>query len=88
MGGMLATGAMSSLDGSLSRHIATITMLGSGCYGAGSWHSVLKPAVLALSRWGFPGTLAGHLVGGLVGSPVLALLESAFYWRSNMEVGG
>ena len=85
MGGMLAVGAMSQ-QGYLSRRVRSITMMASGCYGAGSWHSVLKPIVLLLSVCGFPGKQAGSLMGALAGTRALALLEGALYWRSNIQV--
>ena len=85
MGGMLATGAL-SLQGHLSRHVRSVTLLGSGCYGAGSWHELLRPLLTVLCWFGFPGKLAGGVVGGLVGTNVLSLVESVFYWRSNTEV--
>lgn len=88
MGGMLATGAL-SLQGYLSRHIESVTMLGSGCFGAGSWHAVLKPLVMVLCHFGFPGRVAGSVVGKLIGTWArLWIIESAFYWRSNTEVRG
>jgi len=83
MGGMLATGAL-SLGGYLSRHIRSLTMLGSGCFGTGSWHSLLKPTVSLLCRFGFPGRIAGSFVSALIGTKMLALVEAAFYWPSNM----
>jgi pimeloyl-ACP methyl ester carboxylesterase len=86
MGGMLATGAM-SLQGALSRHVRSIVMLGSGCFGAGSWHSLLRPFVSVLCWPGFHGVLAGAVVGRLVRTHTLSLVESAFYWRSNTQVG-
>ena len=88
MGGMLATGAL-SLQGYLSRHIRSVTMLGSGCYGAGSFHSYVKPLLLALCLYGFPGGLAGGLVGKLIGtwaSVPLWPIETLFYWTGNTEV--
>ncbi|GBF90704.1 alpha beta hydrolase [Raphidocelis subcapitata] len=85
MGGMLATGAM-SLQGALSRHVRSVVMLGSGCFGAGSWHSVLRPFVSVLCWPGFHGVLAGAIVGPLVRTHALSLVESAFYWRSNTEL--
>lgn len=90
MGGMLATGAL-SLQGYLSRHIRSVTMLGSGCYGAGSFHSYVRPLLLALCLYGFPGGFAGGLVGKLVGTWASAGLwpvETLFYWTSNTEVRG
>ena len=87
MGGMLATGVL-SLQGVVSRHVRSVTMLGSGCFGAGSWHSVLKPLVLVLCYFGFPGHVAGSAIGRLVGTwAQMSLVETAFYWRSNIEVG-
>jgi hypothetical protein len=87
MGGMLATGAL-SLQGFLSRHIRTVTMLGSGCFGAGSWHSALKPLLLGLCVLGFPGGFASGLYSRVVGTwASLWPIETLFYWRSNTEVG-
>ena len=88
MGGMLATGAL-SLQGYLARSIRSVTMLGSGCYGAGSFHSYVKPLLMALCLYGFPGGFAGGVVGRLVGSWASAGLwpvETLFYWTSNTEV--
>ncbi|GBF95977.1 alpha beta hydrolase [Raphidocelis subcapitata] len=85
MGGMLATGAL-SLQGFLSRHIRSVTMLGSGCFGAGSWHSALKPVLLGLCLLGFPGGFASGLYSRLVGTwASLWPIETLFYWRSNTE---
>ena len=44
------TGAL-SLQGYLARSIRSVTMLGSGCYGAGSFHSYVKPLLMALCLW-------------------------------------
>ena len=85
---MLATGAL-SLQGYLARSIRSVTMLGSGCYGAGSFHSYVKPLLMALCLYGFPGGFAGGVVGRLVGSWASAGLwpiETLFYWTSNTEV--
>lgn len=85
MGGMLAVGA-ASLHPKLARAARTITLLGSGCFGAGSWHAALRPLLAALCLLGFPGREAGGLLGAFAGTGAAALLESVFYWRSNMEV--
>lgn len=85
MGGMLATGAL-SLQGYLSRHVRSVTMLGSGCYGAGSWHSWLKPLLLSVCALGFPGGFASSTYSTLIGtwaSP--RVIEFLFYWHSNVE---
>jgi hypothetical protein len=86
MGGMLATGAL-SLQGFLSRHIRSVTMLGSGCFGAGSWHSALKPIVLGLCVRGFPGGLAAGLFSKLIGTwASIKPVEALFYWTGNTDV--
>jgi Zn-dependent protease with chaperone function len=92
MGGMLATGAL-SLQGYLSRHIRSVTMLGSGCYGAGSWYSYLKPLLLAMCVLGFPGGFMSWLfsklfVGTWAGATKVGWpIETLFYWTANTEVG-
>ena len=91
MGGMLATGAL-SLQGYLSRHIRSVTMLGSGCYGAGSWYSYLKPLLLAMCVLGFPGGFMSWLfsklfVGTWAGATKVGWpIETLFYWTANTEV--
>jgi pimeloyl-ACP methyl ester carboxylesterase len=85
MGGMLAVGSL-SLGGDVARAIASLTMVGSGCYGAGSWHAVLGPALRWLLPFGFPGVVAGHIMAPFVGTGLMGLVESIFYWRSNIEV--
>jgi hypothetical protein len=86
MGGMLATGAL-SMQTALAPSVRSITMVGSGCYGAGSWYSLLKPLVLAICLFGFPGDAAGAAIGKLAGTwASLAVAEAMFYWRSNTEV--
>ncbi|KIY96036.1 lipase [Monoraphidium neglectum] len=86
MGGMLATGAL-SMQGPLAQTVRSVVMLGSGCYGAGSWYSLLKPLVLGLCCFGFPGGVAGATIGKLAGTwASLAVMEAVFYWRSNTEV--
>jgi hypothetical protein len=86
MGGMLGTGAL-SLQGYLSRHIRSVTMLGSGCFGAGSWHSALRPLLLALCALGFPAATLGSIYSTLVGTWASVWpIETLLYWRSNLEV--
>lgn len=86
MGGMLAAGAL-SMQGPLAAAIRSVAMLGSGCYGAGAWYALLKPLVLALCYLGFPGGLAGSVIGRLAGTwASVAPAEVLFYWRSNTEV--
>lgn len=81
---MLAVG-LQSQRGKLAGAIRSITMLASGCFGSGSWHSLLKPVINSITRYGFP---AGALLwaASLLTGTAAALLpvEVLFYVPCNM----
>lgn len=86
MGGMLAVGATSrGLDwGSALR---SVTLLSSGCFGAGSWHSYVGPLVRRITALGFH---AGHLVPfatALKGPfrPIAWGVQALFYTHDNVD---
>lgn len=87
MGGMLACGALSSQAPSAAA-FKSVTMLASGCFGTGSWHSWCQGLINMLcTAWGFPAGYACWLLSLLSGSICsLSLFETFFYWRSNMAV--
>jgi hypothetical protein len=62
-------------------------MLGSGCFGAGSWHSALRPLLLALCALGFPAATLGSIYSVLMGTwASIWPIETLLFWRSNIEV--
>lgn len=82
-GGMLAVGLLSQRH-KLAQSLCTITLLASGCFGRGSWHSVLTPVINVLTRYGFPAGLATAAIGALSGTAAALLpLEALFYWPCN-----
>ncbi|GBF87341.1 alpha beta hydrolase [Raphidocelis subcapitata] len=86
MGGMLAVGALSrGLE--CASALRSVTLLASGCFGAGSWHSLVGPGVRAVAAAGFH---AGHVVpfvsrlrGAL--APLAWAVQSLFFVRSNVD---
>ncbi|KAI8462885.1 MAG: Alpha/Beta hydrolase protein [Monoraphidium minutum] len=86
MGGMLAVGALSrGLE--CAAALRSITLLASGCFGAGSWHSLVGPVVRRLTSAGFH---AGHIVpftSGLRGifAPLAWGVQSLFYCHGTVE---
>jgi pimeloyl-ACP methyl ester carboxylesterase len=90
MGGMLAVGALTrGLE--CASALRSVTLLGSGCFGAGSWHAAVAPLLTRVTAAGF---FAGHIVPLLArlrgpGAPVAWLTRSLFYVGANVrpEVG-
>lgn len=81
---MLAVG-LQSQQGKLASAIRSITMLASGCFGSGSWHSVLKPVINGITRYGFPAGAVLWAVSLLTGTAASLLpVEALFYWPCNM----
>lgn len=83
-GGMLAVG-LQSQQHKLAASVRSITMLASGCFGAGSWHSYLKPVINVITRYGFPAGVGCWALSLLSGTAAALLpLEALFYCPSNM----
>lgn len=62
-------------------------MLGSGCFGDGSFHYWLRPLLIALCLFGFPAGFGGAIVGRLIASFVpMWPIAGFFYWPGNTEV--
>ncbi|KIY95495.1 hypothetical protein MNEG_12468, partial [Monoraphidium neglectum] len=86
MGGMLAVGALSrGLE--CASALRSVTLLASGCFGAGSWHSFVGKHVSRLTRAGFH---AGHIVpftAGLRGllAPLAWAVQGLFYVHDNVD---
>jgi len=86
MGGMLAVGAISR-GMECASALRSVTLLASGCFGAGSWHSFVSPFVKAVTVSGF---YAGQIVPfitklrGLLW-PVAWGTEALFYCHENVE---
>lgn len=81
---MLAVG-LQSQQHQLAGAIRSITMLASGCFGKGSWHSLLKPLINRLTAYGFPAGAACWAVGLLTGTAAALLpIEALFYVPCNM----
>ncbi|KAI8464796.1 MAG: Alpha/Beta hydrolase protein [Monoraphidium minutum] len=87
MGGMLGCGLLSQGDSSrYSETLKSLTMYGSGCFGDGSWHSLLKRIVVPVTRMGFPADLACQGMSLLTDKPAaLSVFETLFYWFPNVE---
>lgn len=84
MGGMLAVGLLSQ-QGPFAAALRSVTLLASGCFGRGSWHSILAPLITRLTGYGFPAGLVCAAVGSLVGSAAaLWFVEALFYMPCNM----
>jgi hypothetical protein len=82
-GGMLAVGLLSQQH-ALAKALRSVTLLASGCFAQGSWHSVLAPLIRVITRFGFPAGAVTALVGALSGTAAALLpLEALFYWPSN-----
>jgi pimeloyl-ACP methyl ester carboxylesterase len=83
MGGMLAVG-LHSQQHPLAGALRSITLLASGCFGAGSWHHALRPLISVLTRCGFPAGVVAATIGALSGTAAaLRPLEALFYWPCN-----
>lgn len=86
MGGMLAVGAISrGLE--CASALRSVTLLASGCFGAGSWHSFVSPFVKAVTVAGFH---AGFFVPALAGlrgllRPLGWAVQALFYAHDNMD---
>lgn len=87
MGGMLGCGLLSQGDSSrYSDTLKTLVMYGSGCFGDGSWHSLLKRIVIPVTKLGFPADLACQGLSLLTDKPTaLSVFETLFYWFPNVE---
>jgi pimeloyl-ACP methyl ester carboxylesterase len=86
MGGMLAVGALSR-GMACAAAFRSITLLASGCFGAGSWHSLVAPLVTRAAAMGFH---AGQVVPALANlrglmRPLGWLVSSLFYVQGNVE---
>lgn len=81
---MLAVG-LQSQRGKLAGALRSITLLASGCFGSGSWHSVLKPVINSITGYGFPAGAVCWAVSLLSGTAAALLpVEALFYWPCNM----
>ncbi|GBF91868.1 hypothetical protein Rsub_04973 [Raphidocelis subcapitata] len=87
MGGMLGCGLLSQGDSSrYSESLRSLVMYGSGCFGDGSWHSLLKRIVLPVTALGFPADLACQGLSLLTDKPAaLSVFETLFYWFPNVD---
>jgi pimeloyl-ACP methyl ester carboxylesterase len=86
MGGMLAVGAISR-GLPCAAAFKSVTLVASGCFGAGSWHALAAPFVKAVTRAGF---FAGHIVRWATGlrGPLRAVAwgtEALFYVHGNVR---
>lgn len=64
----------------------SLTLYGSGCFGDGSWHSLLKRIVLPVTKLGFPADLACTGMSLLTDKPAaLSVFETLFYWFPNVD---
>lgn len=85
MGGMLACGLLSQ-QGKLANTIRSLTLIASGCFGIGSFHSYLKPLIHTITGLGFPAGSVCQLLSLFSNTPIsLSLFETLFFWRSNMS---
>ncbi|KAI8469074.1 MAG: Alpha/Beta hydrolase protein [Monoraphidium minutum] len=66
MGGMLAVGALTR-GLPCAAALRSLTLIGSGCFGAGSWHSYAAPLITAVTGAGFPAGAAIALLTSLRG---------------------
>jgi pimeloyl-ACP methyl ester carboxylesterase len=87
MGGMIAVGALSR-GLPCAAALRSVTLLASGCFGAGSWHEVVGPLLTGVTRPA--GFHAGHVVPLLARlrgplAPVAWLTRSLFYVRGNVD---
>jgi pimeloyl-ACP methyl ester carboxylesterase len=92
MGGMLGCGLLSHplLSRRFAGRVRSLTLLASGCFGAGAWHHRGNAFVRALTRvGGFPAGLAGRGLAAvnlaLAGKGGLRAGEGLFFWPSNVE---
>jgi fermentation-respiration switch protein FrsA (DUF1100 family) len=66
--------------------VRSITMMASGCFGSGSWHSVLKPVINSITGYGFPAGFLLWALSLLTGTATALLpFEALFFWPSNMS---
>jgi hypothetical protein len=80
---MLASGLLSR-GGRHASALRSITLLASGCFGAGSWHSLLTPLILGVTRAGFPaGIVCAAISVAAAKSALMWPLEALFYWPGN-----
>eukprot|EP00878_Enallax_costatus_P007991 GHUV01008358.1.p1 GENE.GHUV01008358.1~~GHUV01008358.1.p1 ORF type:complete len:238 (+),score=53.11 GHUV01008358.1:974-1687(+) len=89
MGGMLAIGLLSQ-QGKFASGLRSITLVASGCFGAGSWHSVLRPIILPVTAFGFPAGLICSAIGTLSAFTrvlwFMYFIQGLFYCPSNTPV--
>lgn len=86
MGGMLAVGAQSrGLE--CAAALRSITLLASGCFGAGSWHSLVGPFVRRITAAGFHAGQIVPFAAALRGplAPLAWGVRALFYVRGNVE---
>jgi pimeloyl-ACP methyl ester carboxylesterase len=86
MGGMLAVGAISR-GLPCAAAMRSVTLVASGCFGAGSWHSYVAVLLTSLAR---AGVFAGQLVPWLVGlrglaAPLAMGVRCLFYMPANVD---
>ncbi|WIA36649.1 hypothetical protein OEZ86_007933 [Tetradesmus obliquus] len=85
MGGMLGSG-LCSQAGKWGKRLRSVTLLGSGCFGDGSWHVLLKKLVVPVTSFGFPAHITTQGLALLANTPVaLSVFEALFYWPANVE---
>jgi hypothetical protein len=89
MGGMLGCGILSQAgDSKYSEALKSLICYGSGCFGDGSWHSLLKRIVVPVTKLGFPADLACQGMSLLTDKPAaLSVFETLFYWFPNVDKG-
>jgi pimeloyl-ACP methyl ester carboxylesterase len=92
MGGMLGCGLLSHprLARAFAGRVRSLSLVASGCFGAGSWHHRGGAVVRALTRLGgFPAGLAGRGLAAvnraLAGRGGLRAGEGLFFWPPNVE---
>lgn len=86
MGGMLAVGAISR-GLACAAALRSLTLLGSGCFGAGSWHAAAAPLIRAVTAYGFHAGALVPLFDRMAGpaAPVAWITRALFYDRSNVR---
>eukprot|EP00878_Enallax_costatus_P044472 GHUV01053113.1.p1 GENE.GHUV01053113.1~~GHUV01053113.1.p1 ORF type:complete len:677 (+),score=186.62 GHUV01053113.1:167-2197(+) len=87
MGGMLGSG-LCSQAGKWGRKLRSVMLCGSGCFGDGSWHVLLKKLVAPIVAFGFPAHYSCQALALLSNTPAaLSVFETLFYWCPNMDKG-
>lgn len=67
-GGMLGSG-LCSQAGKWSKRLRSVMLVGSGCFGDGSWHCLLKKLVVPLVHFGFPAHITTQGLALLANTP-------------------